>query len=187
MKTPRITPEEIGIIKRAQAGDESAFSQIFQKYRPFVSKILFSYIKDPDEADDITNVVFLKVYKKLSTFTEYESFGGWLRVLSNRVAIDYLREVKSNSRMIENFKNKGFSCNAIIGSEDEMVNRLTYKNILEEFEKLPEQTKQVCELFYIDNLTVSQIKEALNIPTGTIKSLLFRTRKKIQKQFKQEL
>ena len=75
MKTPRITPEEIGIIKRAQAGDESAFSQIFQKYRPFVSKILFSYIKDPDEADDITNVVFLKVYKKLSTFTEYESFG----------------------------------------------------------------------------------------------------------------
>ena len=92
MKTPRITPEEIGIIKRAQAGDESAFSQIFQKYRSFVSKILFSYIKDPDEADDITNVVFLKVYKKLSTFTEYESFGGWLRVLSNRVAIDYLRE-----------------------------------------------------------------------------------------------
>ena len=65
--------------------------------------------------------------------------------------------------------------------------QVTYKNILEEFEKLPEQTKQVCELFYIDNLTVSQIKEALNIPTGTIKSLLFRTRKKIQKQFKQEL
>ena len=89
--------------------------------------------------------------------------------------------------MIENFKNKGFGCNAVVGSEDEMVNRLTYKNILEEFEKLPEQTKQVCELFYIDNLTVSQIKEALNIPTGTIKSLLFRTRKKIQKQFKQEL
>lgn len=186
MKTPRITQEEIEIIKRAQAGDESAFSLIFQRYKPFVSKILFGYIKDPDEADDITNVVFLKVYKKLSKFTEYESFGGWLRVLSNRVAIDYLREVNSNNRAIENFKNIK-CCSNVVSSEDDVVNRLTYKNILEEFEKLPEQTKRVCELFYIDNLTVTQISEVLNIPTGTIKSLLFRTRKKIQTKFKQEL
>ena len=87
MKTPSITPEEVGMIKRAQAGDESAFTRIFNKYKTFVDRILFQYLKDMDEAKDVTNIVFLKVYEKLSTFTAYDSFGGWLRIIANNTAI----------------------------------------------------------------------------------------------------
>ena len=47
-KNPRITSEEVGIIKRAQAGDESAFNILFHKYKGFVENILFQYIKDMD-------------------------------------------------------------------------------------------------------------------------------------------
>ena len=59
MKTPKITPEEIKVIKAAQEGNIVAFNRIYKKYKSFVSKILYSYIKDKDEANDIANIVLL--------------------------------------------------------------------------------------------------------------------------------
>ena len=72
----RITPEEIKTIKDAQAGSMKAFNRIFYRYKPFVENLLYKYINDMDEARDLTNVVFLKVYEKLSKFAAYDSFGG---------------------------------------------------------------------------------------------------------------
>ena len=182
MKNPRITPEEVAIIKKAQAGDELAFNALFHKYKNFVDNILFQYIKDMDEARDITNVVFLKVHDKLSTFKAYDSFGGWLRIIANRTAIDYLREMKNKSDVLGDADVRLTSSESSWFTEDEVVNHATYNQLIDEFRKLPETTRKVCELFYVSNMTVSKISEALQIPTGTIKSMLSRTRSKLKKQ-----
>jgi len=179
MKNPRITESEILLIREAQRGSQLAFSKLFEKYKGFVESILFSYIKDMDEAKDIANIVFLKVYHKLSKFTDYSSFGGWLRILTNRTAIDYLRSIRLKQRA-EVETDRLTASTQISSSEDELVNRLAYEKILEEFEKFPVHMKRILELYYVENLTVVQISEALCVPTGTIKSILSRTRKQIQ-------
>lgn len=179
MKNPRITPEEIGIIKKAQAGDKSAFSALYYKYKPFVEKVLFQYIKDMDEARDMANFVFTKVHKKLSMFTAYDSFGGWLRIITSRIAIDYLRTRHGQIQAIEEER---LSPDMLGSTEDDLVNHLTTKQILAEFEKLPETTRKVFMLTYRDNMTVEEISKALKIPKGTIKSTLSRTRRKIRKR-----
>ena len=184
MKNPRITPEEVGIIKRAQAGEILAFNMLFEKYKSFVDKILFNYIKDMDEAKDITNIVFLKVYDKLSSFKDYDSFGGWLRVIANRTAIDYLREMKNKSVVLGDKDGRLPNDRTNDSFESDLVNQMTFESILQEFNKLPEQTKKVCKMFYVNGFTVEQISKKLSIPTGTIKSMLFRTRKRIKQQFK---
>src|SRR5574344_771978 len=97
--SPEITPEEIELIKSVKAGSKTAFSKLFKQYKPFVEKLLYTYIKDMDEARDIANIVFLKVYEKIAMFTDYSSFGGWLRILTKNVAIDYLRTVKQNKSL----------------------------------------------------------------------------------------
>lgn len=181
MKNPRITPEEVGIIKRAQAGDESAFNALFYKYKGFVDNILFQYIKDMDEARDITNVVFLKVHEKLSTFKAYDSFGGWLRIIANRTAIDYLREMKNKTDVLGDADVRLPSEEPSGSAEDDVVNRMTYDSLIGEFDKLPDTTRKVLRLFYVNNMTVEQISDALRVPTGTIKSMLSRTRAKIKK------
>ena len=93
----RITASEIQLINQAQKGNMLAFNKLFARYKEFVDNILFAYVKDMDEAKDLTNVVFLKVHQKLSTFTDYSSFGGWLRIIANHTAIDYLRKMKEKS------------------------------------------------------------------------------------------
>ena len=99
MEYQRITQSEIETIKEAQKGNELAFNKLFNRYKEFVDNVLFCYVNDMDEAKDLTNVVFLKVHQKLSTFTDYSSFGGWLRIIANRTAIDYLRKVKEKSSL----------------------------------------------------------------------------------------
>lgn len=181
---PRITPEEIEVIKAAQAGSKSAFNTLYNKHKKFVDYIVFQYLKDMDESKDIANIVFLKVYEKLSTFKAYDSFGGWLRIIANRTAIDYLRETKHDPLAIDNFDARLALNDSISSDENDLVNHMTFEQITKVFDQFPEQVKKVCELFYVENLTVEQISKALKIPTGTVKSHLSRTRSKLKKQIK---
>lgn len=181
--SPNITPEEIELIKSAKAGSKSAFTQIFNRYKGFVDNLLYTYIKDMDEARDITNLVFLKVHEKLSKFTAYSSFGGWLRILTKNVAIDYLRTVKDNQYGNETVLNARIN-EDIADTEKSYIDKMTYDDLISLFDILPPSYRDVCELFYVENMTVSQISEALNVPKGTIKSDLHRMRKIIKKHLK---
>lgn len=182
MNTPKITPEEIGIIKDAKAGKESAFNMIYYKYKEFVISLLYQYLNDMDEAKDLSNIVFLKVYQKLSKFTDYSSFGGWLRILTKNTAIDYLRTLKNKAISIDDQEN-GIQLSNISDVADE--NRsLTYTNLIEMFDGLPETNKKVVKLYYESGMTVAQISKAMNVPVGTIKSYLYRTRNNLKKQLK---
>ena len=182
-KNPRITEKEIRLIKKAQEGDIKAFNKIFRHYKRFVERVLRNYVKDKDEARDIANIVFLKVYDKLSTFKSYDSFGGWLRVIANRTAIDYLRRM--NPEQVFDPATERLPVAEQIGNtEDDVVNRMTYEQLLKKFEELPEDHKKICIMFYKDNLTIDQISEALQKSKGTIKSILSRTRNKFKNNLK---
>lgn len=182
MNLPKITPEEIGIIKDAKAGKESAFNLLYYRYKDFVINLLYQYINDLDEAKDLSNIVFLKVHQKLSKFTNYSSFGGWLRILTKNTAIDYLRTLKNKAISIDDQEN-GIQLSNISDVVDENRN-LTYTNLIEMFDNLPETTKQIVKLYYESGMTVFQISKAINVPVGTIKSCLYRTRNNLKKQLK---
>ena len=183
--TPKITNEEIAIIKKAQAGSKSAFNELYDKYKGFVVNLLNLYIKDLDEARDIANIVFIKVHKKLSQFSEYSSFGGWLRIIARNTAVDYIRSTKSKmlkNTTLDSADYRQYLAESQLSTEDDIVNHLDYDKLIERFDSLPKLTKKICLMHYANDMTVVQIAEALNIPTGTVKSKLFRTRNKI-KQF----
>lgn len=184
MKNPKITPEEIEVIKKAQAGDMLAFNKLFYKYKGFVDNVLYNYIKDIDEAKDITNIVFLKVYNKLSMFTSYSSFGGWLRTIAKRTAIDYLRNTALKKLTFESEDQKLQESESLSSNETDLINQMTCEQIIHSIGKLPEKNRKINELYYINNMTIVQISEALQIPTGTIKSVLSRTRNKLKQHFK---
>lgn len=178
---PRITKKEIAIIKKAQRGDKKAFNTLYRMYHRFVEKVAMQYLKDEAEAQYVANEVFLKVYNNLSYFTSYSSFGGWLRIITNRTAIDYLRTIKYYVD-IDGDEAKSTIETLADANENDYINRITYEQLLHDFEKLPESTRKVFELFYIDNYTIEEISKKLDMPTGTIKSKLSRVRKKLKPQ-----
>ena len=182
-KNPKITDEEIALIKSAQAGDTSAYNKLYYKYRGFTTKILYTYIKDFDEAKDVNNIVWLKVYNKLSKFKDYTSFGGWLRILTNHTAVDYLREIKNLNYAPEGAEEKISESPMDVDYGQSEVDRLTYNRVVEEFKQFPEDVRKVFKLFYVDNLKVDDISAVTGIPVGTVKSHLSRKRKKLKQMF----
>ena len=181
---PKITEEEIALIKSAQAGNISAYNKLYHKYEGFTTNLLYRYLKDYDEARDINNLVWLKVYNKLSKFTDYSSFGGWLRILTNRTAIDYLRELKPQKCVPQDLETPGAPRVQEVDYGESNVDQITYNQVLEMLKQFPEDVRRIFELHYVDHLTVSEISEALGIPEGTIKSHLSRKRKIIKKMLK---
>jgi len=183
--SPKITPEEIKTIKEAQAGSTKAFNRIFYRYKGFVENLLFQYLKDMDEAKDLANIVFLKVYDKLSQFTAYDSFGGWLRILTKNTAVDYLRTIGKKTNVSTDDQNKPVQIPDKSGDgEISITNKMTYDYLISLIDTLPPSYRESCRLFYVENMTVAQVAEALNIPPGTVKSNLFRMRKHFQKLLK---
>lgn len=181
MNAPKITKGEIKLIKAAQAGDEQAFAKLFRRYKRFVEHLLYQYLNDVDEAKDVCNIVFLKVHSKLSKFKTFDSFGGWLRILTTRTAIDYLRSIDKKRKVTgEVIEDRLSETIASDESEDGLVNHMTYVKLLKFFDTLPAPTRKVCLMFYEENLTIVQIAARLRMPTGTIKAMLSRTRTKMK-------
>ena len=148
------------------------------------SMVNSAFVDHKSEAKDLTNVVFLKVHQKLSTFTDYSSFGGWLRIIANRTAIDYLRRMKEKAVELGDDTERLPVELTNASEEEDLVNLLEYEALLKEFEKLPEKTQRIFNLFYVDDLTTDEISKVLKIPTGTIKAILSRTRRKIKNNLK---
>ena len=178
----KITVDEIRYIKKAKAGDKLAFEKLYHLYKPLVENILRSQLRDEDEAKEMANIVFLKVYKKLDKFTSYHSFGGWIRTITNRVAIDYLR-IKENHRYI--LSEDGSDVSEPYFNEDaeyDAVNHMMVSNIFEILDRYRPHVRKIFELHYLQNMPVELVASKLRIPTGTVKSILSRVRNKIRNQ-----
>lgn len=182
-KNPRITKSEIALIKRAKEGDIQAFNKLYYKYKKFVANMIFQYTKDREMSKDLADEVFVKVYNKLSTFVNYQSFGGWLRTIANHVAIDYLRKIKSKEALLE-YDSDRLSLSHLPTNtpEDELVTRTKVEELYEVINSRSEATRKVFKLFYKDNMTIEMISNKLRMPVGTIKSILSRTRNLIRKR-----
>lgn len=176
----QMTDNEVDLIKRAQSGSKTAFNKIFYKYKPFVDNLLTSYIKDRDEACDVTNIVFCKVYDKLPMFKEYNSFGGWLRILTKNTAIDYLRTIKRNQVHIDD-EDCAIQLESSY-SESDLANQMTFDLVRDIIDNLPDDKRQILTMFYVHHHTISSISKRLGISQGTIKSMLHRFRKQVFKQ-----
>ena len=181
LNTPQI---EIETIKQAQRGSVKDFNKIFYKYKTFVEHILKDYVKDTDEAKDLANIVFLKIHDKIKSFTDYKNFKGWIYSLTKNTAIDYLRTIKEKTVSIDDTERNIQLSEEEIDKELSYTNQYTYDYVTSLFDDLPEQYSRICKMFYINNLTINQISTKLNVPKGTIKSYLHRSRSIIKNQLK---
>lgn len=179
-----LSKKEIETIKQAQNGSIKAFNTLFYKYKDYIEKILVIYLQDDDEAHDLTNVVFVKVYNNLDKFRQYNNFKGWLTTLTKRTAIDYIRSVNKKMVSIDDTETNIQLTNDEL---DEISNHDMYdiyNNALDIIDELPELYSKVCKMFYVYNLTITQIHNKTGVPIGTIKSCLHRSRNTIKNKLK---
>lgn len=152
-------------------GDKRAFDSLTLKYQGFVRRFLRNLCDgDIMLADDLAQETFIKVYLNLQQFKGIANFSTWLTRIAYNIFYDYTRSKKDFFEPIEVAANEISPIRTTMGNYD-------FEQLLK---TLNLQERAVVLLFYMEDFPIKKIAKATNIPEGTVKSLLFRAKKKLK-------
>ena len=166
-------------IKRIQAGDTACFACLLDKYSRQVYSLIFKVVRNREDAEELAQDVFVKVYRYLSSFKGDSSFSTWIYRIAYNTAISETRKKKHEFLAIED---------AIINnvSEEEVAEALgrsdtsVQMNKLDAaLEQLPPEERAVILLFYIKEKTIDDIADITGLSSSNVKVKLHRIRKKL--------
>ncbi len=187
----RLSLDESTLIDRCLAGDDTAFDQIVLRYQDMVFSLSSRLLGSYDEAVDLSQEVFLQIYRKLSSFRRDASLRTWIyRIVINRAKNRqrwWKRRINEMTALpIEEAEARtGSSRGACLASDeiapDEALARKEQGQILHRaIEKLPFDQRTILLLKEIEGLSYEEISTTLDLPLGTVKSRLARARQSLR-------
>lgn len=169
---------DLALIHRFNLGEEQAFFDLVNKYKSSVAGIVFKFIGDKNETEDVSQEVFLQLYKSLSTFKGNSRFFTWLYRVVFNVCMYYKRGKASKKPSVSFEKTEAVLCLPEINSSPEKMfeGKNTMEKITAAIEKLPEELKTVFVLREIEDLSYEEIAAITGVSKGTVKSRIHTSR-----------
>ncbi|MFQ5792392.1 MAG: RNA polymerase sigma factor [Acidobacteriota bacterium] len=186
--------DEVALIERCLSGDESAFDQIVGRYRDMVFNMALRLLGTREEALDLSQEVFLQIYRKLGSFRQDASLRTWIyRIVFNRAKNRQRwwrrREGEMTALAVEQIeKDPSWELSAALQrnasmAPDEILERKELGHILHKaIANLPFDQKTILLLKEIEGLSYDEIAATLSLALGTVKSRLARARKALRNQ-----
>lgn len=179
--------EDFELLAKFKKGDQQAFELLVRKYKTTVFNTIYSIMGNAQEADDIAQEVFLKVYTKADSFKGESSFSTWLyRITVNR-CIDELRRRKNKIISYEtefNQEEKLKLKDVLASRENDITEKLRQKELQDIIQKamnsLPEKYRIILTLKEIEGLSYKEISQIMKISLAKVKIWLFRARQKLK-------
>jgi RNA polymerase sigma factor (sigma-70 family) len=177
--------EEREIIRRVKGGDVDAFEALVLANQKQVYTLAFKMLGNEQDANDVSQEAFLKAYRALDSFREDSKFSVWLYRLTSNLCIDFLRsrsrrQAISLSVLDADGEEKELDIPDEHFSPQELLERSEIRQAVRDgLAKLPEDYRQILLLREIDGLSYAEIGQALSLEEGTVKSRIFRARKKL--------
>lgn len=186
---PRVDPQIDSLIRAAQRGDQDAFAQLVRAYDQSVLRQAMNLLRSPEEARDVYQEVFLKVYRNLQTFRFDCSFHTWLYRIVTNVCLDHLRKrgvrkeepavVETGDGPVDRMENLEEE-SALANPERSLRNRQLQDRIEEGLQDLTPRERMVFELRHYDGLRLRNIGEILGTTEDAAKNCLFRATQKMR-------
>ena len=176
--------DDVQLIHKILSGDDSAFSTLVEKHRKGVHALIWRKVGDFHHAEELTQDVFLQVYRKLGTLKDPKRFAGWLYVIANRLSLNWIQRRKPTMESLEDIppeeiEESSYTHYLTETSETEATEyRAEVVKAL--LEKLPESERTVVTLHYLGEMTTKEIGNFLGVSVNTIKSRLRRGRERLQ-------
>ena len=173
-------PELQQMIEDCQAGDARAWERLVREYQARVFAVAVYYLKDREEATDVTQEVFIKVYNRLESFrNEQDSFLPWLLSIARNACIDRFRKQKLEQRLGDELSQQGDL--SAPGPEQFLQEEQHRALIYAALDEFSQRNRDVVLLKDIQGLKISEVAEILNMSEGTVKSRSNRARVKLAK------
>jgi len=172
-----LTEQEL--VKQSKEGNREAFSQLVEKYRQKVFQTSMGFLHNVDDAEDLTQEIFLKVWYSIRSFDQRSSFSTWLyRIAVNR-AVNQVRKNKIRSFIGLNneIKDSNFTTE---NAETQLENQEKKIQIKKAIDQLKTNQRKAFVLFYYQELSMKEVASVMKTSPKAAESLVFRARKKLQ-------
>jgi RNA polymerase sigma-70 factor (ECF subfamily) len=177
MEQPKILTldDDFSLIKRFNEGEKEVFRILINRHKEKVRNIVFITLSEIDAIDDISQEVFITVFKNLKNFRYESQFTTWLYRITINKCKDYLR--KKRVRRIFSSVDEDYDYRSTEIDENNDV-RMIVRNAID---KLPDKLRIPMILRDIEGLSYQEISESLELDLGTVKSRIFRARESLRK------
>ena len=172
------------LIKRCLSGDQIAWEQIVRQYWRKVFNVAYKFVGKHDEAEDLTQDIFLKVFKSLNTFDRRANFQTWLISVSRNLCIDHYRSVRKERETID----RGVDASELSpvsrdpGPMTVLEQRDRVVLLRQALGNLAETLRTAVMMRDIQEMSYQEIAETLRLPEGTVKSRINRGRTELARQ-----
>jgi len=179
--------EEKELIDRLTRGDMAAFRELVEEYKKKMYHFALDMVRNPADAEDISQEVFLKAFRGFKTFKRDAKLSSWLYRIAYNASIDHLRKKSLAPLGVEDIvldvSSSGFSDSPASPDPARTAeNRLLQARVERALQKVSDRERTVFLLRHYNDLMLDEIAETMQISVGSVKSYLFRCLRKIQKE-----
>ncbi|AJY75313.1 RNA polymerase subunit sigma-24 [Paenibacillus beijingensis] len=184
---------EANLLRMSLKGDQRAFAELVGMYQDKLYHMAYRMLYNRQEAEDVVQETFLRVYKNMERYDESQKFSTWIYRIATNLSIDRLRKRKpSYSLDAESNDHEGLDGYSMIPSDDrtpesELVLSETQRTIHQAIETLPPKYKSVMVLRYLQDMSLQEIGEVLDMPVTTVKTRVHRGREFLRKRLEHKL
>ena len=190
----RVSPQVDTLIRAAQRGDQDAFEQLVRTYDQSVLRLAMNLLRSPEDARDVYQEAFLKVYRNLHRFRFECSFYTWLYRIVTNVCLDQLRRRQArpedqapetsstHDEGITDFFERQKEQRPTLDPERRLLGQEIQTRIASAMELLSPRERVVFEMKHYQGLKLRAIGDALGTTEETVKNSLFRATRKLRSQ-----
>ena len=175
------------LIVKAISGREEGFEELVRRYQRPIVGYIYRMLGDYDASLDVSQEVFIKVYKSLDKYSSEYKFSTWLYRIAHNATIDHIRRNSQNLQSLETESEDGayqMQLESSAPTPEQNQERREWKSEIESVVKcLPSTYRELILLRHTQELSYDEIAEVTNLPLGTVKNRLFRAREMMREIF----
>lgn len=168
------------LVARLKNGDESAFSEMYDRYCGALNGVIVRIVRDGEASQDVLQDSFIKVWKNIQSYDSSKgSFFTWMLNIARNTSIDALRKLKREGKSEnQNWENSV----DVIGTVQQNVNTIGLSKLVEQ---LPVEQRMMIEYQYFNGYTQQEVADELEMPLGTVKTRTRLAMRELRKWFTQ--
>lgn len=178
------------LINKIIDGNHHAFRVLVEEYHRLVNHIVYRMLADPIDREELAQEIFIKIYQNLAGYQFKSKLSTWIGKIAYNSCLNYLQKKRVPLYEDQINRNKFHTVHKNISdakdetaSPDQLLEKQQIKALLrEEISRLSVQQRTILTLFHFDEMSYKEIGEIMNLPEGTIKSYLFRARKRLKER-----
>lgn len=179
------------LVRQTLCGNTAAYNRLVLRYQRQVYNLAYRMLGNAEDAGDLVQDTFLRAYGALASFRQDASFLTWLYKIASNLCIDQLRSRKAKGALSLNVElEEGREPAADPRSsapEDAAVRDAVQDVVHRAILNLPERYRVVIVMRHLQDMSVDEIARTLNLPTGTVKTHLFRAREMLRERLRPDL